>query len=97
MTTFYNVQAGAPEDAGISDNARSVLADLLLRHDQGCTPAIYFVVLSSDGTIVEPTVAKRLWRTKTKYHRASVERTPMNGIIGAKGTPCARAWPQRGS
>ena len=27
-------------NAGISDNARSVLADLLLRHDQGCTPAI---------------------------------------------------------
>ena len=47
-------------NAGISDNARSVLADLLLRYDQGCTPAIYFVVLLPDGTVVEPTVAKRL-------------------------------------
>ena len=27
-------------NAGISDNARCVLADLLLRHYQGCTPAI---------------------------------------------------------
>jgi hypothetical protein len=39
MTTFYHVQ-GSTGNAGISDNARSVLADLLLRHDQGCTPAI---------------------------------------------------------
>ena len=27
-------------NTGISDNARSILADLLLRHDQRCAPAI---------------------------------------------------------
>jgi hypothetical protein len=42
MTTFYHVQVGALETQEFRTNARSVLADLLLRHDQGCTPAILF-------------------------------------------------------
>jgi hypothetical protein len=40
MTTFYHVQVWSTGNAGISNNTLSVLADLLLRHDQRCTPAI---------------------------------------------------------
>jgi hypothetical protein len=35
MATFYHVQVGALENARISDDARSVLADLLFGDDQG--------------------------------------------------------------
>jgi hypothetical protein len=40
MTTFYHVQGRSTGNAGISDAARTVLDDLLLGHDQGCTPTI---------------------------------------------------------
>ena len=40
MTTFYHVQVGALETQESRTNARSVLAVLLIRHDQGCVPAI---------------------------------------------------------
>jgi hypothetical protein len=40
MTTFLSRTGWSTGNAGISDNARSILADLLLRHDQGCAPAI---------------------------------------------------------
>jgi hypothetical protein len=40
MTTFYHVQVGALETQESRTNARSVLVDLLIRHDQGCAPAI---------------------------------------------------------
>ena len=40
MTTFLSRTGWSTGNAGISDNARSILANLLLRHDQGCAPAI---------------------------------------------------------
>ena len=46
MTTFYHVQVGALET--FSDTIKGALRQF------------YFVVLLPDGTVVEPTVAKRL-------------------------------------
>jgi hypothetical protein len=48
MTTFYHQQNRRVGDSGISDNARSILADLLFGHDQG-TGAKNFFCRSAAG------------------------------------------------
>ena len=60
MTTFYHVQVGALETQEFRTMPVPFWLICFLRHDQGFAPAIFFVALLPDGTVVEPTVAKRL-------------------------------------
>jgi hypothetical protein len=69
MTTFYHVQVGALETQEF--RTMPVPFWLICFSDtiKGALRQFYFVVLLPDGTVVEPTVAKRLEMAENKYSR----------------------------